>query len=184
MIYLTISYTVTHPNKSIAPTKFTSVLYRTPNYEKFYRPEGGPTYFYLPKGEYSIAKNHGELDLNDDDDFKVIEDLVIRNYKDHHQPVCELRESAGWLSPDGNYYPCRPWEHDYQAEVICRAVLCVLMGTQHLESLGWFRVYDHGMVVRINTPTQGQLDALWDLHQLAANPDFKRQIGYSIKREV
>ena len=32
--------------------------------------------------------------------------------------TCALR---GWLGPSGRFYPCAPWEHDEEAEAVCRS---------------------------------------------------------------
>jgi hypothetical protein len=158
-------------------------LLRTPDGEKFYHPEGGPTYFRLD--EYTVSKDHGHLDL--EDDWDKIESLILENYANHHSPPSGLKESAGWMSPDGTFFPCRSWEHDFLAETLCRAEVGELESTRTLERYGWLRIYDNGLVaITFNgrrPATQKQIDALWDLHELAADKEYKENIRSRIRME-
>ena len=182
--YLTITYWSHFPNAASVKTenllRATSGNEDFQHPERFYYPEGGPTHFYLRKGEYEIVEDHGQLDPRDDDDWEIIKKLIIDNFHRFHQPETELRVGAGWMSPEGIFYPCESWAHDSKADVICRAVLGNLKGTRHLEEVGWLRIYDDGMVARTTDElTQKQTDAIWDLHQKSSG-EFQRRVGLSI----
>ena len=179
MKYLTISYVTIFPNPDAKPFVANHVLLATPDGHKFYHPEGGPSYFTLEK--YEVHENHG--DLHPGRDRKIVERLVVANCRAYHRPRRDTQPCAGWLSPDGYFYPCEPWEHDSLAETICRAELRVLKGASYLEGQSWLRIYDDGLVARgwggARQLTQRQRDTLWDLYQMS-DGEYQEQIGNSI----
>lgn len=179
MRYLTINYTVTFPNPNAKPIHYSHSLLQTPDGEMFYHPEGGPTHFYLK--EYGVVKDHGELNLGDN--WDTIEQLILSNAKTHHCPEQVVRPGAGWLSLQGKFYPCKAWEHDGLARQICRAVLGVLEGTGYLESRGWIRIYEDGLVALRQKLNQKQLNTVWDLHQASDDEEYKEQINRAIGRK-
>lgn len=59
----------------------------------------------------------------------------------------EIRQSAGWLSPSGDWYTCKPWGHDFLALVIAVHLYDSLdVPVKRLEHEGWFRIYADGLI--------------------------------------
>lgn len=181
MLYVTISYKTEYPN---APTKeHRHVLLATPDGIKFYHPEGGPSHFTL--SDYELEETHGYYNLGDENDSRQVKRLVIKNAKKYHSPEKETKPTGGWLAPNGDFYPCESWLHDWMAESICRAVLGKLEGTRYLEQKQWIRVHDNGNLgTATDDPlTQAQRNALFDLYTQSDNCEYKKNIEYWLDEE-
>lgn len=54
---------------------------------------------------------------------------------------CNITEINGWLSLDGTFYKCSPWNHGRLAESICsQKEIHFVCAELTLESLGWVRL--------------------------------------------
>jgi hypothetical protein len=99
-----------------------------------------------------------------------------RRERDHLGAHPHLRSvpwgtGGGWLSPDGQLWPCPDLCHNEEADRIV-TLLGLAQGRfgaeYHLECTGWMHVYDDGRVMGADedhppTLTQAQLDRLFDL---------------------
>ena len=169
MMYWRITFSITYPNPQVGKQTYENVLVATPDGKRFYNPLGGPTY--SMQTDYTILEDYGEFSHGSD----AAVALTIEYFKAYRQPECKLLgDSAGWLSPEGKFYPCMSWEHDALAEQICLAVLGFEGGVKDLEGLKWLRIYDSGMIVwkgdyDFSVP---QIDAIFDL-AMASTGDYK-----------
>jgi len=77
----------------------------------------------------------------------------------------QLIQSAGWLSPDGLFFPCNIYEHDELAIKLSQQFYDNnLDGTKLLESKNWIHVTAQGELLgSINKLTQNQIDTIFDL---------------------
>ena len=116
--------------------------------------------------------------------------------KKHHRRACPSIGNAslahpqgGWLSPEGRYFRCPDFQHLAIAERIA-AQLRIPVGAggagATLECRGWLHVNDNGHVIDEDevldiTPTQAQLDALFDLAQ--QHPSMRDELLAALKRE-
>jgi len=121
---------------------------------------GGYSYCYVTDPE--IVKDYGYISS---DDYKKIEEIELDFYFNFNVPKKATPfESAGWISPEGDFYPCNYFEHDSVGRHL--AVLCYKSfdGVQELEKYKWIRVYDSGIMdIDYNFATQKQLDTMYDL---------------------
>ena len=54
-----------------------------------------------------------------------------------------MKQQTGWLGPDGNFYPCKHYEHVSKAEEICGVFLYPISHTHYddeLLKLGWAKL--------------------------------------------
>jgi len=181
--YLTITYKQHFPN---APTRICEqVLIKTPDGRKIQNPEYELSgYFILNPEEYRVDIDHGWLDPDNREDLAVIEELIINEAK-RNKPISKLAVSAGWLSPQGQFYPCGYREHSDLAECICKALLSKLQDSRYLEENGWIRVTTDGHIRGYSTATSKQVKTLMDIYLLAAKSDknsvFSRNIGAQLR---
>ena len=176
MRYLTISYTVVYPNPDAKPMHYDHVLLATPDGETFYHPEGGPSYFYLNKDAYKIHKDHGEFKRNGDD-WDEIDRLVLENKSRYHRPKAEIKESAGWLSPDGQFYPCLERGHISLAETICRSMLGVLKEEEELRKRKWAKVWGSGDADRMySLLTDAQVATMLKIAEIAEHDEYRKNM--------
>jgi hypothetical protein len=77
---------------------------------------------------------------------------------------------AGWLSPDGLWYPVEDGDHGPMGERISARFYRSLEGDELLRRRGWLRVQPNGTLTtepgRLITPTEGQIDTLRDMSML------------------
>jgi hypothetical protein len=94
-----------------------------------------------------------------------------------------LKQSAGWISPEGRFYPCKSWEHDSFAIDLAITIYGFNNGTKCLEEKGWIRLMNSGYPacnLKHSIPTQSQLDTLWDIFQVSTG-DFQQELGHWIE---
>jgi hypothetical protein len=81
---------------------------------------------------------------------------------------------GGWLSPDGQYWPCIDSQHQAKVDEIIGSLGVPVVGDPMawLENRGWIHVMDQGGFATHGgrgermwgkEPTQAQIDVLWDL---------------------
>lgn len=65
------------------------------------------------------------------------------NYKPVDVPVepAKIEEKYGWIAPDGRFFKCKYGEHYDLAKKIVGELECVRDPEQHLENLGWAKIY-------------------------------------------
>jgi hypothetical protein len=96
---------------------------------------GGMSGMPLPdEGEFEIVKSYGWLD--EDEDWEKIDDIEQQSRKEF-PPRDAIEDSAGWLAPDGKFYPCGWMEH-----TSLQYDLWLSFDLEHtkLENQGWARV--------------------------------------------
>ena len=129
----------------------------------------GPTYYSAGKDHYRILKHYG---LISSDDWDKLDKIDIQFAKDF-PPERGLRDSPGWLSPEGDYWPCRSLAHRSNAEQLVRLIYSEIPSNAELalEKKGWLKLYgnlvchpQHG-----NEVTQAQLTALAQLMEIASD---------------
>jgi len=125
---------------------------------------------------HEIVLDYGEVEWNDIDAYEALEVRYAHDYP----PEIGLRDSEGWLAPDGKFFPCRSWEHDSTAFHVYRYVYDKAPSSSavsEMEQRGWVRIYAN--VFRNKKElTQAQLDTLWDLAQITENEQLKTIIGW------
>ena len=63
------------------------------------------------------------------------------------QPESAPEQSPGWISPSGEFHTCQYCSHGAKAREIAAIVYRTLNGDKHLESRGWLRNEDDGMLL-------------------------------------
>lgn len=98
-------------------------------------------------------------------DFKSVADIQAR-FEQDFPPIPRVIQSAGWLAPDGKFYPCRYYEHDILAERLSEIYYGSRCGTQMLDGHGWLRIDSTGVIknrFHVDDITQTQIDTLSNL---------------------
>lgn len=144
----------------------------------------GPTYFRVGQDHYRILKCYGLISSNDWDGLDKIDIQFAKDFP----PERGLKDSPGWLSPEGDYWPCRSLAHISTAEQLVRLIYSEIpSNAEHdLEKKGWLKLYGnlvcdptHG-----NEVTQAQLTTLAQLMQLASDElrtAIKKALGYFLE---
>lgn len=110
---------------------------------KFYWGGGSSWCVFLPTTR--IVKDYGLVDDMDDDKIDAIE---LEFYKEFTVRKAEKPfQSAGWISPEGDFYPCSWRGHDSLAKAISRVLFNSDLGARELEQNHWARVYSDGEVI-------------------------------------
>src|SRR5690242_16579063 len=91
--------------------------------EKFYW-SGGFTWAVFQDDTY-IVKEYGYYKEGD----PKIDDLFLDFYKNHNVPDSYVCQSAGWLAPNGKFYPCEYYQHDTFATSLAAIYYDSLDGT-------------------------------------------------------
>jgi hypothetical protein len=79
----------------------------------------------------------------------------------------EKKQSGGWLSPEGIFYPAPYWGHCWLAvKIVAHLYKVVGGGMRQLEQAGWGHVSDDGEVSSFKELTQAQRDTLFDVAML------------------
>lgn len=105
--------------------------------------------------------------------------IEIAFHHDYPPQTSKPVRSAGWIAPGGQFYVCKPWEHDALAKRLTALYFNVLTGTHILEVAGWIRLYWNGLCAfQYDTArvTQKQLDAAGDLLLLCDEPEWCENI--------
>jgi len=125
----------------------------------------GSSYCYLTE-ECKIVKSYG-TPTNPDDALEV-----WYQYAQDWPPQIGVVYSAGWLSPDGTYYPCAEWAHDSTISQIED-----YLQVDSIDTSEWLRVSTTGIIWFDTIPTQAQLDTLFTIASLPqANQEPKLKI--------
>lgn len=159
---------------------------------------GGPSHMSV-HGDWDdtvkIVKDYGEIDNMEYDAIDNLYDQFDLDFP----PIAETKVSAGWLAPNGKFYPCHFQEHLSEAQHLAFVLYQERGdGEQRLEKEGWAKIFGEGICILLGTIrfnddmtdlypnmkyTQKQLDTLGDLFVLATQEERE---GYAkkIKEEI
>lgn len=130
---------------------------------------GGPSRMHIHDmdGTVKILKDYGEIESGDEDTIDQLYDQFDHDFP----PEKELKVSAGWLAPNGDFYPCRYTEHLDVAQHIAFVTYGERGdGAQRLENEKWAKVGTTGYVTTHDytaTYTKKQLETMMALVVLA-----------------
>ena len=115
--------------------------------------------------DVKILKEYGCVDHD-------LEKLRRKFLRDFPYSKSDPVESAGWISPSGDFYPCAGWEHDAAAENISANCYSAAYFKEHgyrlLEEFGWVRLYRSGIIYVKGKLTQAQIDKMWDISRVSS----------------
>ena len=124
---------------------------------------GTPTWCSTCNGSSpDIVKDYGMIDTMDEESIK---DIEFDFYKTFYNPKkSKPFISGGWISPDGDFYPCKYFEHDSLATALSHIYYpeSTSHGVYSLDTKGWIHLSAEGYPLG-NKPTQKQLDILFDI---------------------
>jgi len=155
--------------------------------------DGGPAHMTIhPDTELEHVKHYvNDCDYKSNDWWDRVDE--IRNqFEFDFPPEAELKVSAGWLAPDGKFYPCRYMEHLSEAYRLALVYYNSDNGEKTLEEKGWAKIHDDGIIFLLiynrsfgkdGKYTQAQINTLGDLLVLAKQEDDERY-AKNIKREL
>ena len=151
---------------------------------------GGPSYMPVHDWdeEIQIVKDYGEIDSMERGAYEHLHDQFELDFP----PVAETKVSAGWLAPNGRFYPCHYMEHLSEAYHLAFVHYQERGdGEQRIEKEGWAKIFSDGICLlpssylynRDGEYTQAQLDTLGNLLVLATQEGAE---GYTknIKKEL
>ena len=134
---------------------------------------GGPSYMTVHDWDkVQIIKDYGEIDDMDRGNIENLYDQFDLDFP----PIAETKVSAGWLAPNGKFYPCQYMEHLSEARHLAFVHYKERgNGEQRIEKEGWAKIYSDGTCLlptsylydQDGEYTQAQLDTLSDLLVLA-----------------
>ena len=113
-----------------------------------------------------IVKSYGFIDEMDE---VTIESIEKDFYKNYNVPESFVQQSAGWLAPDGKFFPCLYYEHDSFARHLAVIYYDTLgsNATRVLELNNWIRIYDNGHTGVADygsfVPTKKQMKTMEDI---------------------
>jgi len=134
-----------------------------------------------PDDQFMVVKSYGFFDDEDDDMYDTVEEIRIQFYRDDFPPQPEIKDSAGWLSPEGLFYPC-----EYGGHLELSYELCIMLNydntySRDFEDRGWLRVDAEYIPFRKDT-TQAQLVTLLKLWCLPgeylSKEELKQTLNY------
>jgi Zn-finger protein len=119
------------------------------------------------------------------DDYEGQDKLILRFHRQFYKPESRLAQQAGWLAPDGKFYPCHAWEHGDKAFNLFCACYNRLPDNaeKELEDAGWAKIYSTGLCANLNpgSVTQAQLDTLWEIASLDLTTAYANDIRQEIR---
>jgi hypothetical protein len=112
----------------------------------------------------------------------AIDELELDFYQSFNLPTAAApHRSAGWISPDGLFYPCGYAEHDGAAKSLAAVHYNSLEGVRELERRDWLRLDERGYLRNYDRGvTQKQMDTLWKIHSAPVDPDMDNEFGQII----
>lgn len=110
--------------------------------------DGGPSYRTIEPEHVNILHIYSSFSVNNDYDKPWI--AFYKTYgKLEPQSESAPEQSAGWLSPVGKFYPCDYAAHGAMARRIAAILYNTLDADKALESRGWWRISDDGIISTI-----------------------------------
>lgn len=133
----------------------------------------GPGRMSLGKMKHSILKDYGDAGADDED---ALDAMAVRFARDYPERSA-LEAKAGWLSPQGKYYPCGGHQHAGASRMLALELGEAHGYERYLELRGWIKTYGTVVAIPERPPTQRQIDVLFELSRLPdAAPEFKGAI--------
>ena len=118
-------------------------------------------------GGYMSWPENAEILAEYDYDNDHIEDAEIRFYREFHLPITALKLSEGWLSPEGEFYPCDYGEHEGLATRITAVRYGALTGAEALRRQ-WIKVQQYWYREPDGHITDAQRETAFQLAELAS----------------
>lgn len=139
---------------------------------KFY---WGGTYSHCYTADPEIVKDYGYISS---DNYKKIEEIELDFFFNFNVPKKATPfESAGWISPEGDFYPCKYFEHDSFGKHLAVLLYKSFDGVQELEKHKWIRVLDSGLTdIDYNDVTQKQLNIMYDIYTASVTEKYKKHV--------
>ena len=129
------------------------------------------------------------------DDYKIIkgydwpeeEPNDAEFYRDFGPQPQPLTQGAGWLAPDGRFWPCQSYEHNYYERALSYMLYGEYDTRNSIENRGWVKIYPDGLCCRpfrwvdytrhdlALTPEQGL--ALQNIVYLDPESEYGRQMA-------
>jgi len=149
---------------------------------RWYWNNGNGSYRLLPD-EYEILVEYpGDLDNNDDLFY-----AAYQSYLQSYGPKPAMKQSNGWLGPDGKFYTCRAREHNdlgYDLHILYYGnINYALSRLRDLEKRGWLHTYADLVCWPETKLTQAQIDTLFDLAMLDPTTEFANSAMNIIEKE-
>lgn len=145
--------------------------------------DGGPSHMTIhPDTEIEHVKHYvNDCDYRSSEWWDRVDE--IRNqFEFDFPPEAGLKVSAGWLAPNGKFYPCHYMEHLSEAYRLALVHYNSDDGEKTLEEKGWAKIFGDGIVFllrhirfdRDGKYTQAQINTLGDLLVLAKQEDREK----------
>jgi len=144
---------------------------------KFYHGPG-PSYQTLDMEHAKVEHDHGA-------DYDVAVIAHARMWPPVKHPFGQdVPRCPGWIAPNGDFYPCRSWEHNGLAEHISLALWG--KGITRLEKLGWIAVRSDvlGLPESITERQRTTLWAVWSSTQRVKLRFPEWQLSDTLGRQV
>lgn len=153
--------------------------------DRLYHSGGGPSYVPVSYVSFRVLKIYDPVDFPSDFEGETDwEALNVQFYRDFPPKSGEIGES-GWLAPDGTFYACESYEHDYVSESLSAVYYNTLVGTQELEEHHWLRISRGvGCFIRDTKPTQAQINTLQDLVMGNVANNEREEVIKQLKRTL
>lgn len=133
--------------------------------------------------EYKIVEIIGKVPSSKWDDMEIA-------YVKKYQPIksSDVKESAGWLAPDGKFYTCSYGGHrSLSIKLSCHYYDQIEDSTKILEEKGWIKVYKNGVIgwdeskELENFITKKQKSTLSDLILIDGSEEWNSRMNYWAK---
>lgn len=154
---------------------------------------GGPSHMRIhPDSDIEYVKQYENTHEYKSSDWWDRVDEIGNQFEFDFPPKAELEVSAGWLAPDGKFYPCRYMEHLSEAYRLALVHYNDQDGEETLEEKGWAKIFSDGIIILLKhirsfdkdeKYTQAQINTLGDLLVLAKQEDNERY-AKNISREL
>lgn len=153
--------------------------------------DGGPSGFTISNWNHvkliKQYENNHEYDSNEWwDRVEELRDQFERDFP----PDKGLKVSGGWLSPEGNFYPCGYTEHLDMAYRLAVSLFDSHDGEKFLEDNGWAKVWYDGRIINFRNwelrddYTQAQINTLGDLLVLARQEENRESYVENLAKEL
>lgn len=145
-------------------------------------------YFLIGGGESKLTKWDEIIETFDivPESYNTeLRNLTARFYKVYHPPTAEIKESGGWISPQGKFYPVKYYQHSIVAGKLSLIYHESTEGDLCLENHGWLHLSDTGYATLYGDRkkvTSDQIDTMLDIHAVSNDQMFKTRLMNDINR--